>query len=54
MDAGGVGCLRSVQEASAVARAVMRYTDHTLLVGDQGLYYHKFEAGDNNDSDRKM
>ncbi|KAK3100029.1 hypothetical protein FSP39_013683 [Pinctada imbricata] len=34
MDVGAVGCLRRVKTAIAVAKAVMTYTDHTLLVGD--------------------
>ncbi|XP_048777597.1 N(4)-(Beta-N-acetylglucosaminyl)-L-asparaginase-like isoform X2 [Ostrea edulis] len=34
MDVGAVGCLRRVKTAIAVARAVMDYTSHTLLVGD--------------------
>ena len=33
---GAVGNLREVKNAIGVARAVMTYTDHTLLVGDLG------------------
>jgi len=33
-DVGSVGCLRKVKLAISVARAVMNYTSHTLLVGD--------------------
>ena len=36
MDVGSVAALRMVKPAIAVARAVMDYTQHTLLVGDQG------------------
>lgn len=36
MDVGAVGCLRRVNSAIAVARAVMDHTDHTLMVGDLG------------------
>ncbi|KAK3703351.1 hypothetical protein RRG08_011217 [Elysia crispata] len=31
---GAVGSLREIKNAIGVARAVMKYTDHTLLVGD--------------------
>ncbi|KAK3100233.1 hypothetical protein FSP39_016741 [Pinctada imbricata] len=34
MDVGAVGCLRRMKSAIAVARAVMKYTKHTLMVGD--------------------
>ncbi|KAK3100310.1 hypothetical protein FSP39_017990 [Pinctada imbricata] len=34
MDVGSVGCLRNISSAIRVARAVMDYTDHTLLVGE--------------------
>ncbi|XP_022110933.1 N(4)-(Beta-N-acetylglucosaminyl)-L-asparaginase-like [Acanthaster planci] len=33
-DVGSVGCLRRVKSAMSVARAVMNYTKHTLLVGE--------------------
>jgi len=33
-DVGAVGDLRRVKQAIAVARAVMKYTKHTMLVGD--------------------
>lgn len=36
MDVGAVAALRLAKPAIAVARAVMDYTEHTLLVGDQG------------------
>ena len=34
---GGVGGLRRVKSAIKVARYVLDNTDHTLLIGDQGL-----------------
>ena len=37
-DVGSVGCLRRVKSAISVARAVMNYTKHTLLVGELGWY----------------
>uniref|UniRef100_T1JAV2 Uncharacterized protein n=1 Tax=Strigamia maritima TaxID=126957 RepID=T1JAV2_STRMM len=33
--AGAVGALRRIKNAISVARHVMEYTDHTMLVGDQ-------------------
>ena len=39
-DVGSVAALRRVKDAIAVAHAVMKYTTHTLLVGDQGQYWH--------------
>ena len=39
MDVGAVGGLREVKEAIRVASAVLTYTKHTLLVGDQGTMY---------------
>lgn len=38
-DMGAVGDLRRVREAIQVARAVMQYTKHTLLVGDQATEF---------------
>ena len=38
LDVGSVANLRSVKNAIAVARDVMRYTTHTLLVGSLGLW----------------
>lgn len=38
-DMGAVGNLRRVKEAIQVARAVMQYTQHTLLVGDQATAF---------------
>ena len=37
MNVGSVGCLRNIENAIKVAQAVMNYTKHTLLVGDQGM-----------------
>ncbi|CAG2229804.1 AGA [Mytilus edulis] len=37
-DVGAVGCLRRIPTAIAVARAVMDYTEQTLLVGELGKY----------------
>lgn len=39
MDVGSVAALRMVKPAIAVARAVMDYTQHTLLVGDQATMF---------------
>lgn len=36
MDVGAVGCLTNTRSAIGVARAVMKYTKHTLLVGERG------------------
>lgn len=36
MDVGAVGCLTNTKSAIAVAKAVMKYTKHTLLVGEKG------------------
>ena len=36
-DVGAVGCLKKVNNAIGVARAVMDHTSHTLLVGDDGM-----------------
>jgi hypothetical protein len=36
LEVGSVGALRNVKNAIGVARAVMEYTKHTMLVGDQG------------------
>lgn len=41
MAVGAVGALRMVKPAIAVARAVMDYTEHTLLVGDQGINIYR-------------
>lgn len=41
MDVGAVAALRMVKPAIAVARAVMDYTEHTLLVGDQASLFAK-------------
>ncbi|VDI28837.1 Hypothetical predicted protein [Mytilus galloprovincialis] len=35
MDVGAVGCLTNTKSAIAVAKAVMKYTKHTLLVGEK-------------------
>ena len=37
-DVGAVGCLKNVNNAIGVARAVMDHTSHTLLVGDDGMF----------------
>ena len=39
-DVGAVGCLKNIKlkNAIGVVRAVMKYTSHTLLVGDDGIY----------------
>lgn len=37
MDVGAVADLRNVKEAIRVSYAVMKYTEQTLLVGEQGL-----------------
>ena len=34
---GAVGCLRGVKRAAAVAQAIMKYTKHTMLVGNLGV-----------------
>ncbi|CAM1320411.1 AGA (predicted) [Pycnogonum litorale] len=34
LDVGGVGCLRRIKSAIAVARHVMNNTNHTLIVGE--------------------
>lgn len=36
MEVGAVADLRRIKNAIGVARAVMEYTDHTLLVGESG------------------
>lgn len=36
---GSVAGLRRVKDAIAVARAVMDYSKHTLLIGDYGIYH---------------
>ena len=36
-DVGAVGCLKRVKRAISVARKVMEHTDHTFLVGDDGI-----------------
>jgi len=36
MDAGSVGSLRQIMNAIKVARDVLKYTAHTLLVGELG------------------
>ena len=36
MEMGAVGGLRHVRAAISVARSVMKYTKHTLLVGEEG------------------
>ena len=41
-DVGSVAALRRVKDAIAVAHAVMKYTSHTLLVGDQGTMRPEF------------
>ena len=35
---GAVGDLRRIKDAIAVARAVMKYTKHTMIVGDAGRF----------------
>lgn len=40
MEVGAVGNLRRVKNAVGVARAVMEYTEHTLLVGESGTSTH--------------
>lgn len=45
-DVGAVGDLRRIKSAISVARAVMHFTDHTLLVGESGTrsvtnFYHR-------------
>jgi len=35
MNVGGVGSLRGIRHAAAVARAVLEHTGHSLLVGEQ-------------------
>lgn len=39
MSIGAVGALRHVKSAIKVARAVMDYTQHTMLVGDQATAF---------------
>jgi len=39
--AGAVACLRNIKNPSKVALAVMRYTDHALLVGEGALRFAK-------------
>lgn len=39
MNVGSVGCLRNIEHAIKVAHAVMKYTKHTLLVGDQATEF---------------
>jgi len=41
MKVGSVGCLRRIKSAISVARYVMQYTKHTLLVGDQATNFAK-------------
>ena len=44
-DVGAVAGLRHIKEAAAVARAVLKYTTHTLLVGELGnhnIHYTSF------------
>ncbi|XP_065883752.1 putative N(4)-(beta-N-acetylglucosaminyl)-L-asparaginase GH22932 isoform X2 [Dysidea avara] len=38
-DVGAVGCLKNVNNAIGVARAVMDHTSHTLLVGDDATNF---------------
>ncbi|XP_032223164.1 uncharacterized protein LOC5521891 isoform X2 [Nematostella vectensis] len=38
---GAVGCLRRVKNAIGVARAVMNYTKHSLLIGDDATNFAK-------------
>ena len=38
-EVGSVGDLRKVKDAIGVARAVMDYTDHTLIVGESGEWF---------------
>jgi len=38
-DVGSVGCLRNIKNAISVARAIMDYSDHSLLVGDQATNF---------------
>ena len=38
MAVGAVGDLGRVKNAIGVAQAVMKYTDHTLLAGQSGLF----------------
>lgn len=40
MEVGAVGNLRRIKNAIGVARAVMELTDHTLLVGESGIYFY--------------
>ena len=47
-DVGAVAGLRHIKEAAAVARAVLKYTTHTLLVGELGnhnIHYTSFSYG---------
>ena len=39
LQVGSVGALRNVKNAIGVARAVMEYTSHTMLVGDQATAF---------------
>ncbi|XP_052078887.1 N(4)-(Beta-N-acetylglucosaminyl)-L-asparaginase-like [Mytilus californianus] len=39
MDVGAVGCLTNTKSAIAVAKAVMKYTKHTLLVGERASLF---------------
>eukprot|EP01097_Dermamoeba_algensis_P008385 TRINITY_DN5587_c0_g1_i1.p1 TRINITY_DN5587_c0_g1~~TRINITY_DN5587_c0_g1_i1.p1 ORF type:complete len:258 (-),score=48.40 TRINITY_DN5587_c0_g1_i1:108-881(-) len=38
-DVGSVGCLKRIKSAISVARAVMEYTKHTLLVGEDATQF---------------
>ena len=43
-DVGSVAGLRRIKNAISVARAVMKYTKHTLLVGDAGKMLHNLDS----------
>jgi len=32
-----VGCIKRIKNAIGVARAIMKYTKHSLMVGDDGM-----------------
>lgn len=38
MDVGAVANLREIKDASKVARMVLEYTEHTILVGEAGKF----------------
>ena len=39
LNVGGVGCLRNIKSAMAVARAVLERTSHSLLVGEKATQF---------------